>query len=136
MTIFAATFWDKSVRIFEVTQTLNGPGIFQKMATSLATPALSCCWNGDNSALYMGCMDGTLKIMDINTQSINQIGKHNASISNLHYIPQQNVLISNAYENNIHFWQGGPNPVFSVDVMNKVYTSDYKNGVLVGGTAN
>ena len=48
MPIFAATFWDKSVRIFEVTQTPNGPGIFQKMATSLATPALSCCWNGDN----------------------------------------------------------------------------------------
>ena len=24
----------------------------------------------------------------------------------------------------------------SVDVMNKVFTSDYKNGVLVGGTAN
>lgn len=64
------------------------------------------------------------------------MGKHNASISNLHFIPQQNVLISNAYENNIHFWQGGPNPVFSVDVMNKVYASDYKNGTFVGGTAN
>lgn len=70
MPIFAATFWDKSVRIFEVTQTPNGPGIFQKIATSLATPAMTSCWNGDCSALYLGCMDGTIKILDINTQSI------------------------------------------------------------------
>jgi len=46
------------------------------------------------------------------------------------------VLISTAYENNVHFWQGGPNPVLSVDVMNKVYVSDYKNGILVGGASN
>lgn len=68
--------------------------------------------------------------------NVQDIGKHNASVSNLHYIPNQNILISNAYENNIHFWQGGPNPIFTVDVMNKVFTSDYKNNILVGGTAN
>lgn len=48
----------------------------------------------------------------------------------------QNVLISNAYENNINFWQGGPNPIFTVDVMNKVFVTDYQNNVLAGGTAN
>ena len=81
-------------------------------------------------------MDGTIKIMDINTQTISEVGKHNASITKLHYIPQQNVLISSAYENNINFWQGGPNPVLSVDVINKVFVTDYKNGILAGGTLN
>ena len=136
MPIFATTFWDKSLRIFKVTQTPNGPGIFQKMATNFNTVPLASCWNGDCSALYVGCMDGTIKIMDINTQTISEVGKHNASITKLHYIPQQNILISSAYENNINFWQGGPNPVLSVDVMNKVFVTDYKNGVLAGGTQN
>lgn len=136
MPIFASTCWDKSLRIFEVTQTPNGPGIYQKMMTTLNTVPLTTCWNADCSALYIGCMDGTIKLFDINTQSMNDIGKHNASVCNISYVPQQNVLITSAYENNIHFWQGGPNPVFSVDVMNKVYASDYKNGVLAGGTAN
>ena len=54
----------------------------------------------------------------------------------MHYAPQQNILISTAYENSINFWQGGPNPVLSVDVLNKVYVSDFKNGVLAGGTAS
>lgn len=106
------------------------------MVTNFNTVALCSCWNADCSALYIGCMDGTIKILDINTQSISEIGKHNASVNNLHYIPQQNVLVSTGYENNIHFWQGGPNPVFSADVMNKVFVSDYKNGVLAGATAN
>ena len=97
MPIFASTFWDKSLRIFEVTQTPNGAGIFQKMLVNLNTIPLTTCWNGDCSALYIGCMDGTIKIMDINTQNIVDIGKHNGSLNSLHYIPQQNVLISTAY---------------------------------------
>jgi WD40 repeat protein len=97
---------------------------------------MSCCWNSDCTALYVGCIDGTIKIIDVNTQNVNDIGKHTAAVSNLHYIPQQNALISTAYENNIHFWQGGPNPMLTVDVMNKVFVSDYKSGILAGGTAN
>lgn len=97
MPLFAGTFWDKSVRIFEVTQTPNGPGIIQKFATGLNTVPISCCWNADCSALYVGNMDGTIKIIDINTQNVTDIGKHNGGVANLHYIPQQNLLISSAY---------------------------------------
>lgn len=70
MPLFATTFWDKSLRIFELSQTPNGPGIFQKMMTSLNTVPLTTCWNADCSALYIGCMDGTIKIFDVNTQTI------------------------------------------------------------------
>ena len=77
---------------------------------------LATAWNGDWSALYIGCMDGSIKIMDINTQTISDMGRHNASISKLHYVPQKNVLISSAYENTINFWQGGPNPVYNIDI--------------------
>jgi WD40 repeat protein len=136
MSILSGTFWDKSLRIFEISQTPNGPTILQKAISTLNTIPLCSCWNADCTALYIGCMDGTIKIVDLNTMNVNEIGRHNASVSNLHYIQQQSVLISNAYENKINFWQGGPNPVFSVDVTNKVFVTDYKNGVLCGGTAN
>jgi WD40 repeat protein len=136
MPMFSATFWDKSVRIFEVTQTPNGPFILQKASTNINTVPLCSCWNADCSALYVGCMDGTIKIIDLNTMNASEIGRHSASVSHLHYIPQQSILISNGYENRINFWQGGPNPAMTVDVMNKVFVTDYKNGVLCGGTAN
>ena len=80
-----------------MTQTPTGPGILQKIVTSLNTVPLATAWNGDFSALYIGCMDGSIKIMDINTQTISDIGRHNASVSKLHYVRQKNVLISSAY---------------------------------------
>lgn len=132
MPVFASTFWDKTLRIFEA----NPSGIFQKVSTTLNTVPLCSTWNGDCSALYVGCMDGTIKLIDVNTMNVTDIGRHNAGVANLHFIPQQNILISTAYENSVHFWQGGPNPVLSVDVMNKIFVSDFKNGVLAGGTAN
>jgi WD40 repeat protein len=136
MSIFSATFWDKSLRIFEISQTPTGPAILQKAMTMLNMIPLCSCWNADCTALYVGCMDGTIQIVDLNTMVVNEIGRHNASVSNLHYVPQQSVLISNAYESKINFWQGGPNPILSVDVADKVFVTDYKNGVLCGGTAN
>ena len=51
-------------------------------------------------------------------------------------MPGQNVLISTAYENNVNFWQGGPNPVMSIPVDNKIFISDYSNNILAGATAN
>lgn len=104
--------------------------------TTLNTVPLCSVWNADNTQLYVGCIDGTIKLVDMMTMNVQQIGKHNAPVANLHYIPMQNVLISNGYENNIHFWQGGPNPVMTVDVMNKVFVTDFQNGILTGGTSN
>lgn len=70
MNIFAGTFWDKTLRIFDVTQTSTGPSIVQKVMTTLATAPTCCCWNADSSALYVGCIDGTIKIVDVNTLTV------------------------------------------------------------------
>ena len=69
--------------------------------------------------------------------NVSNIGKHNTGVSSLHMIPGQNILISTAYENNIHFWQmGNPNPTFTLDVNNKVFASDFKNNIFACGTGN
>lgn len=70
MHIFSSTFWDKSIRIFEVAQTQNGAGVLQKVMTNLNTIPMCSCWNGDNTALYVGCMDGTIKIIDVTTMNV------------------------------------------------------------------
>lgn len=136
MSIFAGTFWDKTIRIFEVTQANGGPTIVQKVMSTLPVAPTCSCWNADCTALYVGCVDGTIKMVDVNTMNVTDVGKHNASISNVHFVPQQNILISTAFENSINFWQGSPQPVLSVDVLNKVFVSDYKNGILAGGTCS
>ena len=132
-TIFAGTFWDKTVRIFELGQGPMGASISQKAITNINSPATCCAWSSDNSSLYLGCGDGMIKKLDLNNMGMMDVGKHNAGVSTLNYINELNVLASTGYESKIHFWQGNPNPAFSLDVGNKVFCSDYKNGVMAGG---
>ena len=130
---FSSVGWDSTLRLYEVSQ----GSIIQKSSAFLETPALSCCWAPDNSKIFAGCIDGTIKAIDTSNMSVTGIGKQTAGISSLHMVANQNILISTAYENNIQFWQlGSPNPVFTVDAGNKVFTSDFKNNLLVAGTAH
>eukprot|EP00919_Chromeraceae_sp_WS-2016_P064692 GHVR01153247.1.p1 GENE.GHVR01153247.1~~GHVR01153247.1.p1 ORF type:complete len:253 (-),score=17.55 GHVR01153247.1:1497-2231(-) len=135
--IFAATTWDGMLGIYEATKSQYGPTITQKIITKIMAPLTKCCWNPDNTILYVGCGDGTIKAFDITTSNIVDVGKHNTAISSLYTIPNQNVLISTGYEKEINFWQPGNNtPVYTVDVLNKVYTSDFQYPILIAGTEN
>lgn len=135
-TMFATTCWDKTIRIFELTQNYGGNSIVQKAITNLTSPGICCTWSPDNTSLYVGCGDGAIKQLNLNTMGFTDVGKHNAGISGIHFSANMNILISTAYENSINFWQGGPNPIFQLDIQNKVFTSDFSNNTLVGGTAN
>ena len=134
--IFAGTCWDKSVRIFEVSQNGTNYCINQKSMVNLPQPATCLAWNQDNTIIYLGCIDGVIRAMDVNTMNITEIGKHNVGISSINFVPGQNVLISTGFEDKVNFWQGNPNPVMSVSVENKIFVADYNNGVLAGATAN
>ena len=134
---FASVGWDSTLRLYEVNQANYGSSIVQKSTTPLGVPALSCCWALDNSKIFIGCIDGSIKAVDTNNMAVTDVGKHTSGVSSLHIIPNQNILISTAYEKNIQFWQmGNPNPAFTLDVGNKVFASDFKNNLFVGGTAN
>lgn len=87
--------------------------------------------------IYVGDITGLIQAFNVQTQQFNDVGKHGAAISALHIIPNQNVIISAAFENNIHFWQPGNNqPVFTIDMGNKVFSSDFAYPILLTGLGN
>lgn len=107
------------------------------MSTKINSPLTACCWSNDNSAVYIGCGDGSIKALDVNSQNVVDIGRASAGISSLHCIQSQNIIISTGYENNVHFWQPGNNsPVFSSNCENKIYCADFKENLLVAGCSN
>lgn len=67
--IFAATCWDKSVRLFQVTQGQMGPTIVQNSIINLPQPATCLTWNSDNSSMYVGCIDGVVRSIDSKTMN-------------------------------------------------------------------
>jgi len=135
--IFASTSWDGDLRVFEVTNGAYGVTIIQKMSYRFTSPALKCVWNDQCTQIYVGLMDGSIKIYDLGSGQTADMGRHNVSISSLNYVPGQNVLVSTGYENIINFWQAGnPTPVLTINADNKVYAADFQYPMLIAGTAN
>lgn len=135
--VFAATTWNGELRIFEITSSGFGPTIIQKMVYNFPLPALKCTWNDQSTQIYVGLMDGTIKVFDIGSSQVADVGRHATGISSLHFVPGMNTIVSSGFENNIQFWQlGNPNPVMTYNAENKVFTSDFQFPMLVAGTAN
>lgn len=135
--VFCSSSWDGELRVFEVAQGPYGAAIMQKMSYKFPMPALKCAWNDQSTQIFVGLMDGSLKIYDINSGQVADLGRHSAAISSLHFVPGMNAVVSSGFENNIHFWQvGNPNPVMTVNAENKVFTSDFMFPMLVAGTAS
>ena len=132
---FATASWDSEIRLMEV-QAGYQSSINQKAVYKFPMPALKCAWNDNANQLYVGLMDGTIKAYDMNTGQVGDIGRHNAAISSLHYIPGQNVIVSTGYENTVQFWQpGNQNPVLSINADQKIFTTDFQFPMLVAGMA-
>jgi mRNA export factor len=135
--VFAATAWNGELRVFEVTSSGYGNAIVQKMSFSFQQPALKCAWNDQSTQIYVGLMDGCIKVFDIGSGQAADVGRHSAAISSLHFVPGMNTVVSSGYESNVQFWQlGNPNPVMTFNAENKIYTSDFQFPMLVAGTAN
>jgi mRNA export factor len=133
----ATTSWDGELRILAVEQGQFGTAIFQKISYKFNQPALKATWNDQNTQIYVGLLDGSIKLFDVASQQVADIGKHNAGISSLHFVPGMNAVVSTAYENTVQIWQpGSPSPVMSIQADNKVFASDFQFPTLIAGTAN
>lgn len=135
--MFACTCWDGTLRVYEVTNNGYTACLTQKVNAKAKNPLTKCVWSQDCQAIYVGDITGLIQAFNVQTQQFVDVGKHNAAISALHIVPGQNVIISAAYENTVHFWQpGNPQPVFSIDMGNKVFCSDFANPILLLGLGN
>jgi WD40 repeat protein len=95
--VFATTSWDGDLRIFDVSQNAYGSAILQKMSFKFPSPALKCTWNDQSTQIYVGLMDGSVKVYDVNSGQTADVGKHSAGISSLNFVPGMNTVISTAY---------------------------------------
>ncbi len=104
------------------------------MILKIGAPVLSCSWNSENTKLYIGCADNTLRSIDLATSQIIIVGKHNHAVKDVFFIPMQNAIMSTSYDKIINIWQqGNPNPVLNFPVNHKVYNAAFKYPIFVGG---
>ena len=134
---FATTSWDGELRVLSIEQGNYGPAIFQKMTYKFQSPALKCTWNDQNTQIYVGLLDGSVKAFDLGSSQVADVGRHTAGISSLHFVPGMNAIVSTAYESQVHVWQlGNQSPAMTISAENKVFASDFKFPILVAGTSS
>ncbi len=95
--LFACTFWDGTLRVYDLVNNGYSLSLSQKISVKAKSPLTKCVWSQDGQFLYVGDVTGTIQSFNVQTQQFTDIGKHNAAISVLHVIPNQNIVISAAF---------------------------------------
>jgi len=131
--ILAASSWDKSVRIWEVTPN----GVQAKMAYQHDAPALCCNFSKDGQRIVSGGCDNKVKIKTLQTGQEQQVGQHDAAVKEAFFVDEMNMIVSGSWDKSIRFWNGQqPTPIASLPLPERVYSMDVKFPLLVVGCAD
>ena len=76
-------------------------------------------------------------MIDVSTNQISQIGKHELGVKGLVYLDNMSILISGGWDGKIHFWDTrSPNPVLSYDTNKKILSMSCTFPLLVVGMSD
>lgn len=132
----AASSWDNSVRIYEVSST-DGSGQGRALYNHEG-PALSCCWWADGSKVISGGADNAVRAYDLATGQMTQVGQHDQPVSGVALVNVgQPMVASISWDRTLKYWDlQKPEPVAVVQLPERAYTISSMQKLLVIGCAN
>mmetsp|Transcript_104868 Transcript_104868/g.301522 ORF Transcript_104868/g.301522 Transcript_104868/m.301522 type:complete len:382 (+) Transcript_104868:123-1268(+) len=131
--ILAASSWDKSVRIWEISPN----GVVPKLAYNHEGPALCCSFSKDGQRLVSGGCDNKVRMKVLATQQEQVIGQHDAPVKEVFCVDEMNMVVSGSWDKTLRFWNcQQPTPVATLNLPERVYSMDVKFPLLVVGCAD
>lgn len=123
--------WDTTVRFYDVAAN-EEKAKFDHRAAVLTT-----CFS-DGSHAYSGCLDASVRELDLATGSIQHVGQHNDSISSMSYSSESNVLITGSWDRTLRFWdsRSASPQQLSHDLPERIYHMDLTRNTLVVSMAS
>lgn len=109
----------------------------QHMATvTQATPVLDVAFPDDNT-VYSGALDGTVNCIDIPSGHVQQIGRHEAAVRTVRFLPSRGLLVSGSWDQGMKVWDPrSPTPLIkAIGLPGKVYAMSATQDWLVVGTS-
>ncbi|KAF8641345.1 hypothetical protein AX16_010043 [Volvariella volvacea WC 439] len=131
-----ASSWDTTVRLYDVGE----KGVRESEARAKfdhRAAVLACCWS-DGAHGYSGCLDTSVRELDLTNEKILNLGSHSDAVSAITYAREQNVLITGSWDRTLKFWDPRSNPALqsSYETPERVYQIDQVNNTLVVAMAS
>ncbi|GAM23680.1 hypothetical protein SAMD00019534_068550 [Acytostelium subglobosum LB1] len=130
--------WDNKVRCWEITaSSYSAPQGVPKAMADYEAPILCTDWMPDCTKVMIGGCDNKAKLWDLATNQLTQIAQHNAPIKDLFWIKEKNVMVTGSWDKTLKYWDiRQQNPVFSIDLPERVYSMDVVGETLAIATAD
>ena len=136
---FACSAWDSTIRIYDnqdrdASREYN---VVQKAKFTVEDPCLSVTWSGDMLKLFAGCINNSIKSVDISTGKSVNVGTHGAAVKDIYWIQAANTLCTLSYDKTMRFWDlRQQNHVAKFDLGRKVFCSDMSFPNILMGTSD
>lgn len=127
--LMAVSSWDGSLITYDPSNTFGA----QTSSVNVGKPLLSCCFSGESPAtVFAGSPDGSLQMIDIQTNQFSSFQAHQEGIRSIRYY--QNMLVTGSWDKTIKFWDiRSSKMALSLDLQGKVYAMDLARDLLAVG---
>ncbi|KIM84438.1 hypothetical protein PILCRDRAFT_6108 [Piloderma croceum F 1598] len=123
--------WDTTVRFYDVAANE------QKAKFDHRAAVLTTCFSDTNHA-YSGCLDASVRELNLETEKIQHVGQHNDAISCMNYSSESNAVITGSWDRTLRFWdhRSASPQQLSHDLPERVYHMDLTKNTLVVAMAS
>lgn len=124
--LVAVSSWDGTVRTYDPTN----PYSTGNSVVNVNKPLLSCCFSKETPSLvFAGAVDGSLHMIDLQTNQTSSFQAHSEGIKSARYF--SNMLVTGSWDKTIKFWDVRSSKlVFSLELPGKVYAMDLEKEML------
>ncbi|CAK5052385.1 unnamed protein product [Meloidogyne enterolobii] len=135
----AAGSWDNTCRIWEINE--NGQSE-PKAMQDLGAPVLSVDWFEDSSKVFITCCDKSVRLWDLQSNSVVVVGQHDDCVKSCHWVTASNYqcLMTGSWDRSLRFWDMRQLPTVSslatINLPERVWCSDMIYPLAVVGMAN
>lgn len=132
----AATSWDSSLRVYDVSQSAMGE---VKAHFSVPCPALSCAWSPDGSKVVGAGADGSARLLDLASNNLNsaqQVAQHDAPVSAVRMIQipnsQSTIAVTGSWDRTVKYWDlRQSTPIGTLECPERVYAVEIHGSQLL-----
>jgi len=129
--------WDNLVRIWEI----KPDGATEpKAQQTMQGPVMSVDFTEDGSKIFIAGADKTVKIWDIASNQVAQLGQHDGAVKTCHWIkaPNYSCLMTGSHDKTLRFWdpRSPGTAMATVQMPDRIYCADMVYPMAVVGLAN